>query len=152
MRRIIQWVMGANVTIDVRSDGATLQFNIDGDQQQVNTGDVVVPYGNYLAFRDAHPQGEDSMYRIDDTFSKADHLDAGASFLMTLLAAKGYGAYFNWICEGNMPTGITTTSFTNSADVWHTLDGRKLSEGCLQGKMPTKKGVYIHNGIKVVIK
>ena len=33
MRRIIQWVMGANVTIDVRSDGATLQFNIDGDQQ-----------------------------------------------------------------------------------------------------------------------
>lgn len=114
--------------------------------------DVIVPYSNYLAFRDAHPQGEDSMYRIDDTFSKADHLDAGASFLMTLLAAKGYGAYFNWICEGSMPTGITTTSFTNSADVWHTLDGRKLSEGCLQGKMPTKKGVYIHNGIKVVIK
>ena len=30
-------VMGANVTIDVRNDGATLQFNIDGDQQQVNT-------------------------------------------------------------------------------------------------------------------
>ena len=36
-------VMGANVTIDVRSDGATLQFNIDGDQQQVNTADITVP-------------------------------------------------------------------------------------------------------------
>ena len=36
-------VMGANVTIDVRSDGATLQFNIDGDQQQVNTGDITAP-------------------------------------------------------------------------------------------------------------
>jgi len=43
MRRIIQWVMDANVTIDVRSDGATLQFNIDGDQQQVNTGDITAP-------------------------------------------------------------------------------------------------------------
>lgn len=33
-------VMGANVTIDVRNDGATLQFNINGDQQQVNTADI----------------------------------------------------------------------------------------------------------------
>jgi len=36
-------VMGANVTIDVRSDGATLQFNIDGNQQQVNTDDITTP-------------------------------------------------------------------------------------------------------------
>lgn len=36
-------VMGANVTIDVRNDGATLQFNIDGDQQQVNTADITAP-------------------------------------------------------------------------------------------------------------
>jgi muramoyltetrapeptide carboxypeptidase len=36
-------VMGANVTIDVRSDGASLQFNIDGDQQQVNTASVSAP-------------------------------------------------------------------------------------------------------------
>ena len=33
-------VMGAPVTIDVRSDGATLQFNIDGDQQAVNTATI----------------------------------------------------------------------------------------------------------------
>ena len=36
-------VMGANVTIDVRNDGATLQFNIDGDQQQVKTADITAP-------------------------------------------------------------------------------------------------------------
>jgi muramoyltetrapeptide carboxypeptidase len=36
-------VMGANVTIDVRTDGATLQFNIDGDQQQVNTASITAP-------------------------------------------------------------------------------------------------------------
>ena len=33
-------VMGAPVTIDVRNEGATLQFNIDGDQQRVNTADI----------------------------------------------------------------------------------------------------------------
>jgi hypothetical protein len=32
--------MGAPVTIDVRSDGATLQFYIDGDQQAVNTATI----------------------------------------------------------------------------------------------------------------
>ena len=36
-------VMGANVTIDVRTDGASLQFNIDGEQQQVNTLEITVP-------------------------------------------------------------------------------------------------------------
>ena len=33
-------VMGAPVTIDVRSEGATLQFNIDGEQQTVNTATI----------------------------------------------------------------------------------------------------------------
>ena len=33
-------VMGAQVTIDVRDDGATLQFNIEGNQQQVNTANI----------------------------------------------------------------------------------------------------------------
>ena len=36
-------VMGANVTIDVRTDGASLQFNIEGEQQQVNTADISAP-------------------------------------------------------------------------------------------------------------
>ena len=42
-------------------------------------------------------------------------------------------------------TGIQTTNLTNS-DEWYTLNGVKLD------KEPTKKGMYIHNGIKVVIK
>ena len=46
-------------------------------------------------------------------------------------------------------TGITTTNytnFTNSDDAWNSLDGRRL-----QGK-PTKSGLYINNGLKIVIK
>ena len=33
-------VMGAPVTIDVRSDGATVQFNIEGNEQTVRTADI----------------------------------------------------------------------------------------------------------------
>ncbi len=33
-------VMGAPVTIDVRNDGAMLQFDIDGVQREVNTTDI----------------------------------------------------------------------------------------------------------------
>ena len=36
-------VMGAPVTIDVRADGATLQFDIDGQQRDINTADVSAP-------------------------------------------------------------------------------------------------------------
>ena len=36
-------VMGAKVTLDVRADGATIQFNFDGEQQQVNTADIPCP-------------------------------------------------------------------------------------------------------------
>ena len=56
-------------------------------------------------------------------------------------------------------SGIITTNFTNSTNAdnaWYTLDGRKLNgrsaEGRLQGKKPTRAGVYINNGKKVVIK
>lgn len=33
-------VMSAPVTIDVRNDGATLQFDIEGVQREVNTADI----------------------------------------------------------------------------------------------------------------
>lgn len=39
-------VMGAPVTIDVRSDGATLQFDIDGQQCEVRTTDIAKVKGN----------------------------------------------------------------------------------------------------------
>ena len=36
-------VMGAPVTIDVRSDGATLKFDIDGEQHEVRTANITAP-------------------------------------------------------------------------------------------------------------
>ena len=107
-------------------------------------GDMVVPYGNYLAFRDAHPDGENDIYRIDDTFSTSDHLKSGSTFMTKL--AIDFIDYFEWI-DAAQPTGIKTMSDVRSmmSDAWYDLTGRKLT-----GR-PTKKGVYVHQGKKVVI-
>lgn len=108
--------------------------------------DVIVPYGNYLAFHDAYPQGEGTIYRIDDTFSESDHFYAGAAFLTSLFVVKNYGNYFKWISEGNTPTGINAIEEVRAdkSDVWYMLDGRRLS-----GK-PTRRGIYIYNGRKYI--
>ena len=51
---------------------------------------------------------------------------------------------------------LTIDNSQFEAGAWFTLDGRKLdgrsAEGRLQGKKPTRAGVYINNGKKVVIK
>jgi muramoyltetrapeptide carboxypeptidase len=44
-------VMGAPVTIDVRLDGATLQFDIEGRQHEVRTADVTIPVATPTAVR-----------------------------------------------------------------------------------------------------
>ena len=47
-----------------------------------------------------------------------------------------------------MATSVLTAQclMLDEADAWYSLDGRKLS------KKPTAKGLYIHNGRKIVIK
>jgi hypothetical protein len=108
-------------------------------------GDMIVPYSNYLAFRDAHPDGEGDMYRIDNTFSDSDHLKSGTAFMMMLVT--DFFDNFQWI-DATTPTGIKTITDVRSpkTDVWYTIDGRRLSS------KPTHKGLYIVNGKKVVIK
>ena len=108
-------------------------------------GDMIVPYSNYLAFRDAHPDGEGDMYRIDNTFSDSDHLKSGTAFMMMLVT--DFFDNFQWI-DATTPTGIRTITDVRGpkSDIWYTIDGRRLT-----GK-PTQKGLYIVNGRKVAIK
>ena len=44
-------IMGAPVTIDVRNDGATLQFNIDGTQREIRTVDITAATSTPAAVR-----------------------------------------------------------------------------------------------------
>ena len=48
--------------------------------------------------------------------------------------------------DNSKSNGIMTMSYTKKAEGWYTFDGRKLLNA------PKRKGVYIHNGVKVTIK
>ena len=124
-------------------------------------GDMVVPFGNYLSFRDAHPDGEDELFRLDDSFTPQDHTSAGTQFFWSLAAYGTYGKYFKWLDEGEYTTGIESMENSSSQSSgaggvvftlhsslpgWYTLDGRRLN-----GR-PTTKGIYVHDGKKIAIK
>ena len=113
-------------------------------------GDMVVPYSNYLAFRDAHADGEDNMYRINNSFSDSDHLKSGTAFLMKL--GTDFFDSFQWI-DAATPTAIKTIADVRGPknDVWYTIDGRRIGQrSMVNGQL--KPGLYIVNGHKVVIK
>ena len=116
-------------------------------------GDMVVPFGNYEAFHNAHPGEVDNIYRINDTFGyDGDHMDVAIVFFAELSLTGNFVDNYEWISEAATPTDIDTQRMTaaqrlmNNGDNWYTIDGRRLS-----GK-PTRKGVYIHNGVKVVVR
>lgn len=116
-------------------------------------GDMVVPFGNYEAFRKAHPDGENSLYRISDAIGyDGDHMDVAIVFFAELSLTGAFVTNYEWISEAVTPTGIDTKRMIDARDLlnngnyWYTLDGRRLS-----GK-PTTKGVYIYNNVKVVIR
>ena len=110
-------------------------------------GDMVVPYGNYLSFRDAHPDGEGTLYRIDDRETN-DHVDMGTTFYLNLTTLGEYGKYFQWLDE-HQTSDIKNVNYSMSnvqSDSWYDLQGRRLS-----GK-PTRKGIYIYKGKKQIVK
>ena len=92
--------------------------------------DMVVPYGNYLAFRDAHPDDENITYRVDNTFSTADHLDAGSTFLMNL---GKMGDNLHWIEESSLEWSGNGTQDDpyqiRNADGWQLLCERVNNGG-----------------------
>ena len=116
-------------------------------------GDMIVPYSNYLAFHDAHPDGEGDMYRIDNTFSDSDHLKSGSTFLIKL--GSEFFDYFQWI-DAATPTGIRATLLNDNVkminDNVYDLQGRRVLSPLTSHPSPLKRGLYIVNGRKVVIK
>ena len=105
--------------------------------------DTVVPYDNYLAFANAHPDSENTKIEI---LGSSDHVSTGTSFYSSLLTS-GHKTHFEWLAEGydiiERPTNIIpiATAIDNTAVIYD-LSGRRLSNG----QMP--KGLYIVNGKK----
>ena len=97
-------------------------------------GDMVVPFGNYEAFHNAHPDGLDNIYRINDTFGyDGDHMDVAIVFFAELSLTGNFVGNYEWISEAATPTGIDTQRMTaaqrlkSNGDNWYTINGRRLS-------------------------
>jgi len=83
------------------------------------------------------------FHRYDGT-----EMAARKAFVLVNGTGAALARSLTMVFEGEA-TGIKTTDFTDYTDsenAWYTLDGRRL-----QGK-PTKSGVYVNNGKKIVIK
>ena len=110
-------------------------------------GDMVVPFSNYLSFRDAHAEDEDEWFRLDDSLTPQDHMAAGTNFFIALLATGAYGEYFQWL-DASPATGIQSVemSVEDEGAAWYDLSGRRLN-----GR-PTARGIYVVGGRKIAIK
>ena len=121
--------VGTNLLVGV-TDGATIVSQTDG------------PKTNFIL--------ANGKYGIDWYTLSADGAIGSNKAYLQLLTAQlpSLAREFTWVYEGETTEIGTITNnrepITNNQ--WYTLDGRKLS-----GK-PTTKGLYIHNGRKVVVK
>ena len=150
-------------------DAVTAMFNAEGTvpatgyeagivQETIGSTDVTI-LGN--TSDDAYASGENNIvFAISDdndylsyvlrsgNFVAVDEDGGIASHRCWLNVKKNStnGARMLSINTGGENTGIETTNFTNCSGAWYGIDGRKLD------KQPTKKGLYINNGKKYVIK
>ena len=86
------------------------------------------------------------LYRDEFVMSSTNSIPAGRAYLPAAEVPAQSAPSLTIVFEGGT-TKITTTDFTDYTDgVFYDLNGRKLQN------TPTKKGVYIMNGKKVVIK
>lgn len=61
-------------------------------------GDMVVPYSNYLSFRDAHAADEGTLFKVwDDAFSTSDHVDGGFQFFVNMGMMHSLANQFQWL-------------------------------------------------------
>ena len=147
----------ANVTLPVtaiyKATGAAPASGYDAQTGLAWTpGTAFTFYGNCLSsdvsaddFKDYYNEGQTYLL-FDGKFILADE-NGGLGAHKCLLVLNGTNnAPVLSIGETTNLVSIDNGQLTIDNDVWYTLDGRKLN-----GK-PTKKGLYIHNGRKVVIK
>ena len=83
--------------------------------------DMVVPYGNYLAYKDAH-DGEGTRYRVDNSFSTGDHQAAGTLFFFNL---SRWNDVFQWLDGSPLEWSGSGTEadpyMINNTDEWQLL-------------------------------
>lgn len=122
---------------DTNTKGGTTPTNLlkvaPKDGKEVKLGEVYLIYNDVFYLSQAGTIGEGGIY-LDPSEKQDSQPTKARSFALTI----------GGTASGT--TGISTVSNADSAPVWHTLDGRLLN-----GK-PMKKGLYIKDGEKILVK
>ena len=132
-----------NLPISLTEVPQTVEYYISATSNngKTITKPITASQGGYFTFtyNDGNPEFDSTMFDFDTEPMPMECI------------TFPFGS--NWITEdttGDQPTttGIVTMADVSSqqSDVWYSLDGRKLS------RRPTKPGVYIHCGKKVVLR
>ena len=133
------------------SDSNKLMPKPDGPVATLMTMEDI--YTIYASYDETTATAQDPFYyvAIDGTVCFGNNVTLG-SFRWFIRKTNKYGetpvyAPEMYFFDGEETTNIMTTDFTDStdSDAWYDMQGRKL-----EGK-PTAKGLYIHNGRKVVV-
>ncbi|MDY6250853.1 MAG: hypothetical protein SPL64_07155, partial [Bacteroidaceae bacterium] len=151
---IVKWANGTDI-VDPVFNGVTIS-NVTANAE-TNYADFVGTYGPvgiYTAEKTNLYLGADNMlyYPTDENFKvnafrgyfQLKGLTAGEPTNSNQASISAFKLNFG---DGDdNATGIITTNSTNSDNAWYSLDGRRLN-----GK-PSRAGIYINKGKKVVIK
>ena len=87
------------------------------------------------------------LYKNEFAYNKAGDLAKGNVYLDPAPSSpSGARLVINWGAENGINTSLLSPLASPLSEVWHSLDGRRLSD------KPTMKGLYIRNGQIVVIK
>jgi hypothetical protein len=125
-----------------RQPGRAIRYNMrfardarySGLRSLLTTGDYFTANQSYVLYGD-------KFLLVDTDGGIAPH-----RCLLTLTSPAGARRLNIILDDGSLPSKVLSVESEEKTDDWYTIDGRKLSQ------QPTKKGLYIHNGKKTVIR
>ena len=148
---IIKWEAGQENIVDPTFTGVLVK-DVDEEVRTLSFADYQVQFIGYYDAFNITADDTGIYYMTAGSQLKATGIDrtlksCRAYFQFSEEAQKARQFVLNF-GDGSETTGIISTKSSpdSTNDGWYTVDGMKL------GKQPKRKGVYIQNGRKVVIK
>ena len=151
---IIKWDKAADYdeadpdTRDIKDPVFTNVTVTSGSASEISKADEQVKFIGYYDAFEIYPGEDDDIYYMT-TGNTLKH----TAKARTLKACRAYFQFSGAALQArefvldfgdNVTTGITTTKGTNPG-AWYTIEGTKVEK-------PMRRGLYIHNGRKVVVK
>ena len=148
---IIKWEASQENIVNPTFTGVLVK-DVDEEVRTLSFADYQVQFIGYYDAFNITSEDEDIFYmtagnELKHTGQNRTLKSCRAYFQFSEEAQKARQFVLNF-GDGNETTGIISTKSSpdSTNDGWYTVDGMKL------GKQPKRKGVYIQNGRKVVIK